>query len=268
MGGLARSTIILWAISVIAQIAVCGFLFGKGHFRKLPAFTSYVVLNLCQAVFLCDVYLRFGFDSRTSFRLFWGSQAITLLAQALATTEALYHVLGRYRGIWALGWRLLLVAFTAVLSYAAVKAGSDVKWVIVAADRGFHFAFAGALVACLLLVRYYSVPIHPFYKTLLGGFCFYSCVVVLKNTLLQTLFLHFKGFPYYQEVWEVTTILPFAIVNLAWAVALRRPLPATAQPFALLPASVYRQISPEVNRRLALLNDQLSQFWRVEAPRP
>jgi hypothetical protein len=269
MAGLAPSTIILWAFSVVAQITVCGFLFGKGHFRKLPAFTSYVVLNLCQAAFLCGVYAHFRFASDTALRVFWASQAVTLLAQALATTETLHHVLGPYRGIWALGWRLLLLAFSAILSYAAVQAGRDFQWRIVTADRGFHCAFAGALVACLLLVRYYSIPIHPVYKALLGGFCFYSCAIVFKNTLLQALFSHFFGrYPHYQGIWDATTLLPFTVVHLGWAVALRKPLPATVERFALLPASVYRQISPEVNRRLSLLNEQLSHFWRVEAPRP
>jgi hypothetical protein len=268
MGGMAPSTIVLWALSVLAQIAVFGFLVGQAHFRKLPAFTSYIALNLCQAVFLCCAYAHFGFASGTAVPLFWTSQAVTLLAQALATTEALHQVLRPYRGIWALGWRLLLIAFTAVLCYAAIQVRTDVQWAILAADRGFHFAFASALVACLLLVRYYRVPMHPVYKVLLGGFCFYTCLIVLKNTVFQALFSHFFGrLPHYQEIWDAMTLLPFTIVNVVWAVALRKPLPTTPERLALLRASVYWQISPEVNRRLGLLNDQLSQFWGVGAPR-
>jgi hypothetical protein len=57
-------------------------------------------------------------------------------------------------------------------------------------------------------------------------------------------------------------------MQIVWAVTLRKPATAVdAQP-VLLPVSVYRQVSPELNLRLRVLNEQLSQFWKVEAPRP
>jgi hypothetical protein len=265
MANLVSSVQWLWVIGLVAQLMVCGFLIFHRHYRKLPVFTAYIALNLCQAGFLYLVYSRFGFSSHTGEVLAWLSEASTLVLRSLATIEVLRLVLNPYRGIWGLGWRVLAVAFGVVLSYAAIGAGSNVAWAIALAVRGFHLAFAVALVACLLLVRHYSVPVHPAYKALLGGFCFYSCTVVLLNTVGQTLFP--PEFAHYQLIWQVATTVSYAIVQVVWAVALRKPLPAEEKQQALLPASLYQQISPEINQRLRALNEQLIRFWKPEATR-
>jgi hypothetical protein len=265
MAGLIHAVQWIWAFSVAAQVAVCAALLFKGHFRKLPVFTVYIAVNLCQAGFLYLVYAHFGFSSHTAEVLAWWSEASTLILWSLAAAEVLRLVLSPYRGIWGLGWRVLAVAFGAVFSYAAIEAGSNVAWAIVLADRGFNLAFAIALVACLLLVRHYSVPVHPAYKALLGGFCLYSCTVVLANTVGQTLFP--REFAHYQPIWQVTTTVSYAVVQVVWAVALRKPLPAEEKQRVLLPASFYQQISPEINQRLRSLNEQLIQFWKPEATR-
>jgi hypothetical protein len=42
-----------------------------------------------------------------------------------------------------------------------------------------------------------------------------------------------------------------------WCYALRKPLPAPAKDPVLLPAEVYRELSPAVNLRLRAFNDRL-----------
>jgi hypothetical protein len=195
MAGLVQVVQWIWAFSVAAQVVVCAMLFFRGHFRKLPVFTAFIALNICQAVFLYLVYTRFGFGSHSAKTLAWWSEAGTLFLRTLATTEVLRLVLSPYNGIWGLGWRVLAVAFVAVFSYSAIRAGSDANWAIVLADRGFHLAFA---VACLLLLRYYTIPVYPACKALLAGFCIYSCTVVLANTVGRTLFQH--EFKRYQPI--------------------------------------------------------------------
>jgi hypothetical protein len=267
MGALPLSSLCLWAFSIIAQLVVCALLLGKGHFRKLPIVTTYVSLNLFQAIFLFTIYLHLGFGAASVPVFFWSSQVITLAAQALATVELLHKVLNPYPGIWGLAWRLLALAFSAVICYSVIESGRNLSWLILVADRGFHFAFAVALVACLLLVRYYSIVVPSIYKVFLSGFCFYSCWVVLKNTVFQALFMHLSHLSYYQQLWDAATLLPFIILQLSWAVALRNFLPVSAGQTALLPISVYQQISPAINFRLRLLNEQLSQLWKMETPR-
>ena len=231
-----RSVQWLWALSVAAQVAVFWLLIYRRHFRRLPFFTAYVTANLCQAVFLVAVYIHSGFNSSTAFTLAWAAEAITLIARAFAITEIIRLVLGPYRGVWALGWRLLTGVAVVVIFYATIGVGGSMDWIVLAADRGFHLAFAAVLVGFFLLVRYYAVPIRALHRALLGGFCFYSCTVVLTNTLYRVLFL--RSSAYYEAVWGDAKLLAYIAVQAVWAVALLKPLPVVEQEPVLLPASV------------------------------
>jgi len=265
MASLHRVVQGLWVVGLVAQLMVCGFLLFRGHYRKLPVFTAYIAVNICQAGFLYIVYSRFGFNSGAGSVLAWLSEAGTLILRSLATTEVLRIVLRPYRGIWGLGWRVLAFTFSGVFSYAAIEAGRNINWFIILADRGFHLAFAVALVACLLLIRHYSISIPFAYRALLGVFCFYSCTVILANVAGQTLFLH--GSAQYKQVWQAATTVSYAIVQFVWVLALRKPLPAEEKQQALLPSSLYQQLSPEINQRLRSLNEQLIRVWKPEATR-
>lgn len=265
MRGLVQSVQWAWGISVAAQVVVCGLLLSRGYFRKVPVFTTFVAANVCQAGLLYVIYAQFGFGSRTALVLAWSSQAGIQILRALATMEVLRLVLSPYRGIWGLGWRVLSVAFGVVILYAAVAAGTNVSWAIILVDRGFHLAFAVALVACLLLIRYYSIPVESIYKVLLGGFCFYSCAVVLANTVGPALTL--RGFVADELVWQLTTLIAFAGVQLAWAVALWKAAPTAEKRPVLVAASLYRQLSPQINERLGLLNEQLNRILEPKATR-
>jgi hypothetical protein len=177
----------LWALSIIAQLAVLTLLLAKGHFRGLPLFTIYIILNLCQAGLLIIVYSRLFFDSHDAQVLFWFSEGITLIAQAFAATEVLHRVLRPYRGIWGLAWRLLTITSSAVVLYVAASAKQDPDWLLMITSRGFHLTFTVATVSCLLLIRFYEIPVQRVYKALLSGFCLFSCAVVIADTLLPIL---------------------------------------------------------------------------------
>jgi hypothetical protein len=257
MNGLASPVIILWTLSVLSQLVVCVFLFRRGYSRRLPIFTSYVLLNLFQAVFLLIIYQRLGFNSHSVLILSWITIAITVFARILAGIELIHSVLREYTGIWNLFSRLLVMASAIVLTYAAVDASRDMKWVLTVTDRGFHIAFAIAVVLCLGTVRYYPIHLHPVYKTLLLGFAGYSCAGAVANTLLE----HFL-FPQYRSheaIWQAMTLATYILVLIFWATALRKPMAATERP-VLLPASVYQKMSPAINHALRRLNEQLSEF--------
>ena len=255
----------VWGISIVAQVFVCSLLFLRGHFRRIPAFSGYIAANILQAGLLIAIYYQFGFGSRTALVLAWSSQAFLLLLRILATMEVLHLVLGPYRGIWGLGWRVLAGTFGVIVLITGIEAGRNISWALVLADRGFHLAFAAALVACLLLVRYYSIPVDPPYKVLLGGFCFYSCAAVLTNAIGYALSL--RGFAKDEPVWQLTTITAYVGVQIAWAVALWKAAPAEESKPALIKSSIYRQISPQINDRLYVLNEQLNQLWRPRVTR-
>lgn len=254
----------VWAASVALQAVVCGILILRGHFRKLPIFTTYVALNLCQAVFLYFVYQHYDLASHIVFESAWWSEAITLLARVGATLELLHIALISYRGIWGLTWRVLAGTSLITLFCVGLASRGNADWALMEADRGYHLIFAVALTACLLLIRYYGIQVATVYKMLLAGFCFYSCAKIVVNTLLQS-FLYTR-FAQFESMWQNFTIFPYLAVMGLWAVALARPLPVAAKDQATLPASVYQRLAPEINYQLQAINRQLMRFWKIEEP--
>jgi len=266
MAYLGKYVQFLWELSVALQVAVVVMLLFNGNFRRIPIFTAYIMSNVCQAVALYLTYREFGLRSHTSVTIAWVSESATLLLRVFATSELVRLILRPYRGIWALGWRVLAIAFGAVFTFALVDSWHNLLWAIVLLDRGFHLAFAVALTACLLLVHYYLIPIHPVYRSLLAGFCFYSCMVVLANTIGGQIYA--RGNHNVQIVWQMATMGAFVVVLAVWAAALRRPLPEPISPDRPEEAErAYWAMSPQINERLRLLNEQLSRFWKPEATR-
>jgi len=256
----------LWGISTAAQAVLCGVLFLRGNFRKIPIFTAYVAANFCQAILMLMVYEGIGFRPQSAIALAWSSQGSIQILRAAATIEALRHVLKPFQGIWGLVWRVLTGAFGIIFLIAVFDSGRNISWAILLMDRGFHLAFAIALVTCLLMVHYYSVPIPLAYKALLGGFCFYSCTVVLANTLGGILFLRRNA--NFQTIWQLATMCTFVGVLLVWAVALRNPLPEPTQSGKRQDTEIsYWVLSPQINERLRLLNEQLNRLWKPEVTR-
>jgi hypothetical protein len=264
MGSFPLQVLLLWACSAVAQLIVLILLCSKGNFRKLPYFTLYVTLNLCQVAFLVILYSMWGATSETARPLAWYSECVTLLAQALATTEILRGTLRPYQGIWGLVWRALAFTSIVVLLLVALATRGDwatAKWFEL--NRGYHLTFAAAVIACLLLIRYYSIQVPAAYKLILGGFCLYSCTEILINTVLQTLLK--KAFYAYQPIWQSSTMLSFIVVQLIWVAALWKPLPVDARQAPPPSDSIYRRLSPEINERLRELNEKLLQLWKLEA---
>jgi hypothetical protein len=246
-------------------LALCGILIILGHFRRLPFFTAYVCLNIAQSLLLYQIFRYYGDHSHIAFLVGWWSEAITLLARLLATVEILHLVLISYRGIWGLAWRLLAATSVVVLVCVGVASRGRPVLALMRADRGYHLIFAVALISCLVLIRYYFIHVETVYKVLLVGFCFYSCVKILLNTILYD-FLYQQQHSPYAFIWQIVVVSPYLIVVLFWSVALVHPLPETRKQQVVLPASVYRRISPEINLRLQAINQQLINFWKIEEP--
>jgi hypothetical protein len=264
MRSLPHYVLVLWASSTLVQLISLILLFAKGNFRKLPFFTVYVGLNLCQVAFLVVVYSVWGPKTPTGMILAWYSECVTLLAQALATTEILKATLRPYQGIWGLVWRAL--AFTSILVVLIVALATHGDWVGAGwfeLNRGYHLTFAAAVIACLLLVRYYSIQVPAAYKMILGGFCLYSCTEILIHTVLES-FVN-KASSAYEPIWQSSTTLSFLVVLFIWVAALSKPLPVEARQAAPPLNSLYQRLSPEINERLRELNEKLLRLWKLEA---
>ena len=255
----------LWAGSFVVQAVILVLLIFRGYFRTLPFFTAYIVLNLLQAVFLHAIYARYDRASNFAYACAWQSEAVTLIAKAFATVELLRLVLLSYRGIWGLAWRLLTLTCLGALIGVGIAARGQGDWATLEADRGYNLIFATAVLACLALVRYYRIRVEPTYQILLAGFCFYSCIKILVNTILQG-FLYQRSADF-ESIWQTITVSSYVVVLAVWAVALLRPVPAAARQRATLPPSAYMQIAPEIHYQLRAINQQLMNFWKIEEPR-
>src|ERR1700686_4564639 len=214
---------ILWGASFVAQLALCGILIKLRHFRRLPFFTAYVCLNVAQSLVLYPIFLYYGINSHAASLVGWWSEAITLLARLFATIEILHLVLISYRGIWGLAWRLLAATSVVVLLFVSVGSWGNARQALIRADRGYHLIFAVALILCLAMIRYCFIHVDNAYKVLLVGFCFYSCVKILLNTVLYN-FLNHLDSPY-ATVWQILAVSQYLIVLLFWGAALLHPLP-------------------------------------------
>lgn len=255
---------ILWAANFVVQLALCGILIGFRHFRRLPFFTAYLCLNVCQSLLAYPIYRHYGAYSREASLVGWWSEAITLLARIFATVEILHVVLIAYRGIWGLAWRLLAVTSVVVLIGVSAASWGNAGRALMRADRGYHLIFAVALISCLALIRHYLIRVDMAYKVLLVGFCFYSCVKILLDTVLYE-FMSQRNSPS-GSLWQILTLVPYLIVLLFWSAALLRPLPKMRVQKAVLPSSFYGRIAPEINLRLQAINQQLMNFWKIEEP--
>jgi len=188
-------------------------------------------------------------------------QGAVICARALAVAEVCRHLLARYRGIWAMAWRILLACAALVLVYSIVAARHFWELALLAGDRGMELSIAAVVVGVLLFTRYYDVQVSAADRSLAVGFCLYSCFCVLNNTILE----HYLS--RYGPLWNLLGMLAFLASLLLWTWALRKPQTETVPEETLLSPGIYQTVAPQVNLRLRLLNDQLWKIWKPEVRR-
>jgi hypothetical protein len=193
--------------------------------------------------------------------IYWSTQFVVILARGLAIAEICWRVLGKYRGIWALAWRLLAGGATLAVVYAAVVASFRWPAIILNADRAVELAVTVEIVLFFLFANHYGVEMEGAARSLAIGFFLYSCTLVLNDTI-------FEGWKYHHRTeWNLLGTLSFLASMLIWTWALRKEQHERTTDPVLLSQNVYAVLTPEINLRLKLLNDHLSRFWNLEAKR-
>jgi len=251
----------LWAVNMAVGVFLLLSLAIRKAYRAFPAFSLYIAVNLVSGTSAFFLYRRWGFSSASSIRIAWGMQAVVMFARALAVTEVCKHALARYRGIWALAWRALLSCAGIVLVYSSLAAKRQWEHFLPSADRGLELSISAVLVTLLAFTRYYEVRVNSTDRSLATGFCLYSCFVALNNTILEHYLYK------YVALWNLLQMLAFLASLLLWTWALRKPQAEAAPVEALLPGGVYQAVAPQINLRLRVLNERLSQFRKTEATR-
>lgn len=252
---------VLWGVNALAAIALVVLLAVRKNFRAYPIFTFYVAVNLITGGIVYLLYRWTGLYSSILWRLGWAMQGSVICARALAVSELCKRILARYVGIWGVAWRVLVGSAAAVLLYSSFAEKYRWDLLVTRADRSLELAIAVVIVGALIFARAYNVQTDPADRLLAVGFCFYSCFCVLNNTVLE------RYLGDYANLWNLLGMPAYLVSMLLWTWALWETQPHIRREERLLPAGVYQVVMPEVNVRLRLLNERLSQFWKSEATR-
>lgn len=249
---------VLWALAFLMNAALIALLFYRRNYRVFPFFFLYALLNILQGVVLFLTYRLWALSSAVSFKTAWGTQTLVVTVRALAVAEVCRRVLAKYRGIWALGWRIFLAIAMLVLVYSLAAGRHSWQLVIVTADRSLELAMAAAVLGLFVFMRYYEVIIEPAARLLAIGFFLYSCFRVLNDTILERWLMP------YATLWNLLGTVAFLASLLVWVWALRYTQSKMTLDPELYSENHYRSLSPEINTRLKTLNEQLRHFWYAE----
>jgi hypothetical protein len=106
--------------------------------------------------------------------------------------------------------------------------------------------------------RYYQLEVSKADRLIGIGFFLYSSMGVISHTLLERFFYQYR--PY----WNITITLTFFVSTTVWIRALWSPVPIPVSQGAMLPSELYKALSPEINLKLRVLDQQLSSLWKAE----
>jgi hypothetical protein len=207
---------------------------------------------------------------------------LSAAARSIAIAELCRYGLRAYLGIWALVWRILTTLSILLLVHVARDAWGQPNGVAIygaTLDRDLALASIFILTALLLIRNYYGLVLEPVQKAVAVGICFICAIDVVGNTILRSLYTGylFSWFLTSQkalwpalraqvqlvnDVWSTVHVFSFMFSIGIWVYALRKPVPAPSESPVLLPASVYREMSPAINMRLATFNDRLVELLK------
>lgn len=248
----------LWAATMLLASGLAALVVLRKNHKAYPLFFAYIVAALLQNLAFVFSYRIWGFGSAVSFKIAWGTQSVVVVARALAVAEISRHVLARYRGIWALGWRIFLAVAALVFIYSWAVGRHSWQLVALTADRSLELAMAAAILGIFSFVRYYEVAIELAPRLLAIGFFLYSCFRVLNDTILE------RWLGQYTTLWNLLGTASFLVSLTLWSWALRQTQPQATTGPELLAEGFYWKVAPEINSQLRALNEQLGRFWHTE----
>jgi hypothetical protein len=254
-----------WSAGLLLEFMLCLVAIRRGLFRRLPFFTSYLVLVVSLELARWVSYDLTGANSREFFVTYWGTQTILLLARGAVIGEICWSLLRPYRGVWkvARGFLLAVAGFLVLAATLNAHANgyrvSSLKGgfsLILTAERGLEFAVVGILLLGLAFCRYYGIRI-PFPVALIAlGLGFYSTVQIANNAFLNP---WLRG---YFSWWSQIRVFSFNVATVMWYLGVRKPLREPTQAPALLNPSVYDEVAPQMTLRLRQLNARLGEMLK------
>ena len=249
---------LIWGITAFLDGGLLVLLLYRKNYRVFPAFFVYILFDFLQCLVLFTSYRIWGFDSSISSQIGWGTQGVVMTARAVAVAQICQRVLTKYRGVWALAKRLLILTAVVVLLYSWAIARGGWQFAVLNGHRGIELAVASVIVILLLFTRYYGIFVQPAIRVLTIGFFLYSSFYVLNDTILE------RWMYDYSKGWNLLGASAFLASVLLWIWGLRERQPERTLEPAMLSDGIYHAVAPEINDRLRALNDHLGRFWKVE----
>lgn len=249
----------LWVSSTLFQWALFYLLVTNRLYRRLPFFSTYILLVLLGDATVWWTYHSHGYASLASFWLSWTLQALTLGARGLVVGELCYRVLRPYRGVWALAWRLLTGVGIALVVFAGLSSYSSrdrLMSFILTAERGLELAAAILLVLLLLISRYYRITIPRPELLLIVSLCVWSLAQGVNDLVLVV-----RGNTFF-EVWKKIRMTSYLAALSGWVSAARRPV-AAELPQPSMDAAQYKRVGALVNVKLDELNNRLLEIFKA-----
>lgn len=257
--------------------------YARGVQRRLPFFAAYATVLMTSSLLLLFGFFYFGFQSVRSYYAGWIAITIDVLARSLVVAELCRYELRAYRGIWALTWRALLVLAVFLLAHAMLDAWGQPNRIAIyglTVERDADVSALIILATLLLIRRHFGFSLDPLSRGIAAGILFLCAADTLNNTMVRDLFAGplFSWFSSGQaalwpalktqvervnEMWNLIRFSSFLVSMGIWCFALRKPLPADAKEPVLLPAEVYRELSPALNLRLRAFNDRLQELLKT-----
>jgi hypothetical protein len=257
--------------------------YARGLQRRLPFFAAYATVLISSTLLMLVGHFWFGSQSIKFYYANWITVGIDVLARSLVVAELCRYELRAYRGIWALTWRALLVLAVFLLANATVDAWGQPNRIAIyglVIERDVDISAVIILAALLLIRNHYGFSLDPLSKSIAVGVLFLCAVDTLNNTLLRDAFAQYLSFWFFtkyapfwsemksevervNEMWNFIRFSSFMVSMSIWCFALRKPLPAPAREPVLLPAEVYRELSPALNLRLRAFNDRLQELLKT-----
>lgn len=268
--------------TLLFEVALCGFVFARKLQRVLPLFSIYAYVLLFDSIALWLTYRYSGITSDASYYVFYGSLLVNATARSFAILELCRFGLRPYRGIWALAWRILTVFSVLLLTHAIIDAWGQPNKIAIygtTIDRDLALASIVVLGVLLLIRNYYGIALDSLQRAIAAGICFICAVDVIGETILRSLYTGYLSdwfleskkaqwsvlAPIYARVsdtWSTVHLLCFMSAMGIWCFALRKPMPAPSKSPVLLPAEVYRELSPAINMRLSAFNNRLVELLK------
>jgi len=270
---MTRHELFLYWLCLGFPAVLCVLVYLRGAHRRLPLFSAHAAILVAGTIGVQIAYQRFGFRSAPSYYAAWIAATVIILSRFAAIVELCRHGLREYRGVWALTWRVLAGLAAFLFAHAAVDAWGQPNWIAVyglTIERDIAITSFAILVSMLAIRNYYGLRLEPLQKWVAVGMCFVCAVDVVNNAMLRDLFMrHMASWAQtnYQieranDVWNAIRTSALVVSIGVWCFALRKPLPAKASAPALLPDTVYRELSPAVNLRLRAFNSRLMELLK------